>query len=152
EETFNEWIKTVPDNHPAKEMLNAILDLTGNTRGSVTSTLNNGFSIFRLPQVQAMTSESDFHYQDFIDEKSVLYVKLSMEDNTFSPLTSVFFSQMIDIYYDVAKQTPNNKLKRKIVFLLDEFANIGKIDKYSRVLATCRSLGLSMHTILQNKA
>src|SRR5699024_3431275 len=38
EETFNEWIKTVPDNHPAKEMLNAILDLTGNTRGSVTST------------------------------------------------------------------------------------------------------------------
>lgn len=152
EETFHEWMKTVPKDHPAREMLNAILDLTGNTRGSVTSTLNNGFSIFRLPQVQAMTGSSDFHYKDFIDEKSILYVKLSMEDDTFSPLTSVFFSQMIDIYYDIAKQRPDNKLKRKMVFLLDEFANIGKIDKYSKVLATCRSLGLSMHTIIQNKS
>src|SRR5699024_5542560 len=152
EKTFDEWIHTVDEEHPAKPMLNPILDLTSATRGSVTSTLNNGLSIFRLPQVQSMTQDSDFHYRDFIDEKSVLYVKLSMEDTTFSPLTSVFFSQMIDIYYDIAKERTDNKLKRKIVFLLDEFANIGKIDKFSRVLATCRSLGLSIHTILQNKS
>lgn len=36
--------------------------------------------------------------------------------------------------------------------MLEEFANIGKLDNYSKVLATCRSLGLSMHTIIQNKA
>src|SRR5690625_592313 len=40
EETFNEWIKTIPKDHPAREMLNSIIDLTGNTRGSVTSTLD----------------------------------------------------------------------------------------------------------------
>src|SRR5699024_2761337 len=89
---------------------------------------------------------------DFVDEKAILYVKLSMEDDTFAPLTSVFFSQMINIYYDVASQSHDQKLKRKIVFMLDEFANIGKIDNYSRTLATCRSLGLSMHTIIQNKS
>src|SRR5699024_7269337 len=44
EETFHEWIDTVPDEHPAKAMLNSILDLTGNTRSSVTSSLNNGLS------------------------------------------------------------------------------------------------------------
>lgn len=152
EETFNEWITTIPNEHPAKEMLNSIKDLTGNTRGSVTSTLNNGFNIFKLPQVKQMTRKSDFHFKDFIEEKSILYVKLSMEDDTFAPLTSVFFSQMINIYYDIASQSKDQKLKRKIVFMLDEFANIGKIDNYSRTLATCRSLGLSMHTILQNKA
>lgn len=152
EDTFNEWIKTIPDDHPAREMLNSIIDLTGNTRGSVTSTLNNGFNIFKLPQVKQMTRRSDFHFQDFVENKSILYVKLSMEDDTFSPLTSVFFSQMINIYYDVASQSEDQKLKRKVVFMLDEFANIGKIDSYSRTLATCRSLGLSMHTIIQNKA
>lgn len=152
EDTFNKWIKTISDEHPAREMLNSIIDLTGNTRGSVTSTLNNGFNIFKLPQVKQMTRKSDFHFKDFVEEKSILYVKLSMEDDTFAPLTSVFFSQMINIYYDVASQSPDQKLKRKIVFMLDEFANIGKIDNYSRTLATCRSLGLSMHTILQNKA
>ncbi|HAA8521616.1 TPA_asm: hypothetical protein GHM30_15800, partial [Listeria monocytogenes] len=36
------------------------------------------------------------------------------------------------------------------IFLLDEFPNIGKIDKYGRVLATCRGLGLSMNTIVQD--
>lgn len=152
ETTFKKWIKTIHDEHPAKEMLNSIIDLTGNTRGSVTSTLNNGFNIFKLPQVKQMTRKSDFHFKDFIDEKAILYVKLSMEDDTFAPLTSVFFSQMINIYYDIASESENQKLKRKIVFMLDEFANIGKIDNYSRTLATCRSLGLSMHTIIQNKS
>lgn len=152
EDTFNKWIKTIPNEHPAREMLNSIIDLTGNTRGSVTSTLNNGFNIFKLPQVKQMTRTSDFHFKDFVDEKAILYVKLSMEDDTFSPLTSVFFSQMINIYYDVASNSKSQKLKRKIVFMLDEFANIGKIDNYSRTLATCRSLGLSMHTIIQNKS
>lgn len=152
EDTFKEWIKTIPEDHPAREMLNSIIDLTGNTRGSVTSTLNNGFNIFKLPQVKQMTRTSDFHFQDFVEEKSILYVKLSMEDDTFAPLTSVFFSQMINIYYDVASLSHDQKLKRKIVFMLDEFANIGKIDNYSRTLATCRSLGLSMHTIIQNKS
>lgn len=152
EKTFNEWIQTIPKEHPAKEMLNSIIDLTGNTRGSVTSTLNNGFNVFKLPQVKRMTRESDFHFKDFVDDKAILYVKLSMEDDTFNPLTSVFFSQMINIYYDVASQSEDQKLKRKVVFMLDEFANIGKIDGYSRTLATCRSLGLSMHTIIQNKS
>jgi len=152
EEVFNEWITTVPDNHPAKPMLNSILDLTGNTRGSVTSTLNNGLSIFKLQKVRHMTKVSDFQIENFVDEKAILYVKLSMEDNTFSPLTSVFFSQMIDVLYAIAKESPGQKLPRKVLFLLDEFANIGKIDKYSKTLATCRSTGLAMHTIIQNIA
>ncbi|MGZ9850268.1 MULTISPECIES: VirD4-like conjugal transfer protein, CD1115 family [Macrococcoides] len=152
EEVFLKWVDTVPADHPAKPLLNSIKDLTDVTRKSVTSTLNNGFSLFKLPEVKAMTSKSDFNFEDFIEEKSILYVKLSMEDNTFAPLTSVFFSQMINIYYQIAQNSPTNKLKRKVVFMLDEFANIGKLDNYSRVLATCRSLGLSMHTIIQNKA
>jgi len=152
EATFLKWVDTIPIEHPAKPLLNSIKDLTDVTRKSVTSTLNNGFSIFKLPEVKAMTRKSDFNFEDFIEEKSILYVKLSMEDNTFSPLTSVFFSQMINIYYQIAQKSKTNKLKRKVVFMLDEFANIGKLDNYSRVLATCRSLGLSMHTIIQNKA
>lgn len=99
-----------------------------------------------------MTSKSDFNFEDFIEEKAILYVKLSMEDDTFAPLTSVFFSQMLNIYYQIAQESSDNKLKRKMIFMLDEFANIGKLDNYSKVLATCRSLGLSMHTIIQNKA
>lgn len=152
EEHFLNWVDTIPKEHPAKDLLNSIKELTDVTRKSVTSTLSNGFSLFKLPQVKSMTSKSDFNFEDFIEEKAILYVKLSMEDDTFAPLTSVFFSQMLNIYYQIAQESSDNKLKRKMIFMLDEFANIGKLDNYSKVLATCRSLGLSMHTIIQNKA
>lgn len=152
EEHFLKWVDTIPKEHPAKDLLNSIKELTDVTRKSVTSTLSNGFSLFKLPQVKSMTSKSDFNFEDFIEEKAILYVKLSMEDDTFAPLTSVFFSQMLNIYYQIAQESSDNKLKRKMIFMLDEFANIGKLDNYSKVLATCRSLGLSMHTIIQNKA
>ncbi|WP_368909168.1 VirD4-like conjugal transfer protein, CD1115 family [Staphylococcus epidermidis] len=152
EDHFLKWVDKIPKDHPAKDLLNSIKELTDVTRKSVTSTLSNGFSLFKLPQVKSMTSTSDFNFEDFIEEKAILYVKLSMEDDTFSPLTSVFFSQMLNIYYQIAQESSDNKLKRKVVFMLDEFANIGKLDNYSKVLATCRSLGLSMHTIIQNKA
>ncbi|WP_436949269.1 VirD4-like conjugal transfer protein, CD1115 family [Staphylococcus shinii] len=148
---FLKWVDTIPKDHIAKPLLNSIKELTENTRKSVTSTLSNGFSLFKLPEVKAMTRTNDFNFEDFIDEKAILYVKLSMKDDTFAPLTSVFFNQMINVYYDVANNT-GGKLKRKVVFMLDEFANIGKLDDYSKTLATCRGLGLSMHTIIQNRA
>lgn len=152
EEKFNDWVDTFDKSHPAYDYMIAIKDLTDVTRKSVTATLNTCFDIFKVPEVQEMTSTSDFNFEDFIDEKSILYVKLSMEDDTFAPLTSVFFSQMISVYYDIASESEDNKLKRKIAMFLDEFANIGKIGKYAKTLATCRGLGLSMHTIIQNKA
>lgn len=152
EETFNEWVKEIDKDHPARSLLNNIIDLTGDTRGSVTSTLNNALSIFKSPLVQHMTSVSDFHIEEFVEKKSILYVKLSMEDDTFAPLTSVFFSQVIDTFYDIAKRRADAKLPKPVTFLLDEFANIGKINKYSRYLATCRGLGISLHTIIQNIA
>ena len=152
EEKFNKWVDTIGKEHPAYYYMIAIKDLTSDTRKSVTATLNTCFDIFKLPEVQEMTSTSDFNFEDFVNDKSILYVKLSMEDDTFAPLTSVFFSQMISIYYDIASESEDNKLKRRIAFYLDEFANIGKIGKYAKTLATCRGLGLSMHTVIQNKA
>lgn len=152
EEIFEEWYSSIPKEHPAKKMLASILDLKGNTRASVTSTLNNGLSIFKLNKVQHMTAESDFNFEDFVDEKAILYVKLSMENDTFNPITSVFFSQMIDVLYDIAKRSKGETLPRKVLLLLDEFANIGKLNNYSKVMSTSRSLGLILCTIIQNKA
>lgn len=157
EEKFNDWVDDFDKSHPAYDYMIAIKDLTDVTRKSVTATLNTCFDIFKVPEVQEMTSTSDFNFEDFIDEKSILYVKLSMEDDTFAPLTSVFFAQMISVYMNIAtdpdsKLSKNNTLIRRVAFYLDEFANIGKIDKYAKTLSTCRSLGLSIHTIIQNKA
>lgn len=150
EEEFREWVEEeLTKNHPAYQLLKGLTTLGGNTRASVTSSFASQVSIFTLNKISLMTRTSDFNFREFQEQKSILYVKLPMDDNPFMALTSVFFDQLISQFYKMADEN-HGKLKIPTIFLLDEFANIGKIEKYGRVLATCRGLGLSMNTIVQD--
>ncbi|MGK7379742.1 VirD4-like conjugal transfer protein, CD1115 family [Planococcus sp. 1R117A] len=150
EEAFREWVdEEIGKGHPAYELLKGLTTLGGNTRASVTSSFASQVSIFTLKKISDMTRKSDFNFREFQKQKSILYVKLPMDENPFTALTSVFFDQLISQFYKMADEN-KGKLKIPTIFLLDEFANIGKIEKYGRVLATCRGLGLSMNTIVQD--
>jgi type IV secretion system protein VirD4 len=150
EDEFRDWVEDdLGQDHPAYQLLKGLTTLGGNTRASVTSSFASQVSIFTLNKISKMTSTSDFNFRTFQEQKSVLYVKLPMDDNPFMALTSVFFDQLISQFYKMADEN-RGKLKIPTIFLLDEFANIGKIEKYGRVLATCRGLGLSMNTIVQD--
>ncbi|MGE6489809.1 VirD4-like conjugal transfer protein, CD1115 family [Paenisporosarcina sp. NPDC076898] len=150
EDEFRDWVEDeLGQDHPAYQILKGLTTLGGNTRASVTSSFASQVSIFTLNKISKMTSTSDFNFRAFQEQKSILYVKLPMDDNPFMALTSVFFDQLISQFYKMADEN-RGKLKIPTIFLLDEFANIGKIEKYGRVLATCRGLGLSMNTIVQD--
>lgn len=151
-EKCNFWISEMPDDQPAKKMLISVLgDLTSeNTRASVTASFQSAISIFQLNRIQQMTMTSDFSFDAFPEEKSIVYVKISTPDNAFKPLTSVFFSQMIERFFEIGDNDPLSRLKTPVHFLLDEFANIGRIDNYKNTLALCRGYRMYMHTIVQN--
>ncbi len=150
EDEFRDWVEDeLGQDHPAYQLLKGLTTLGGNTRASVTSSFASQVSIFTLNKISKMTSTSDFNFRAFQEQKSILYVKQPMDDNPFMALTSVFFDQLISQFYKMADEN-RGKLKIPTIFLLDEFANIGKIEKYGRVLATCRGLGLSMNTIVQD--
>ncbi|AQQ55619.1 hypothetical protein B0X71_20610 (plasmid) [Planococcus lenghuensis] len=150
EETFQQWVdQELGQHHPAYQLLKGLTTLGGNTRASVTSSFASQISIFTLQKISRMTRKSDFDFREFQEHKSILYVKMPMDENPFTALTSVFFDQLIAQFYRMADEN-SGKLKIPTIFLLDEFANIGKIEKYGRVLATCRGLGLSMNTIVQD--
>ncbi|WP_361920467.1 type IV secretory system conjugative DNA transfer family protein, partial [Streptomyces sp. NPDC046876] len=150
EEAFRQWVdEDLGPHHPAYQLLKGLTTLGGNTRTSVTSSFASQVSIFTLKKIREMTQTSDFNFRAFQEQKSILYVKLPMDENPFTALTSVFFDQLISQFYKLADEN-RGQLKIPTIFLLDEFANIGKIEKYARVLATCRGLGLSMNTIVQD--
>ncbi|MGE6370599.1 VirD4-like conjugal transfer protein, CD1115 family [Planococcus kocurii] len=147
-----QWLSKMDDEQPAKQLLVSVLaDLTSeNTRSSVTSSFQSAISIFQLNRVKKMTLTSDFTFDDFPNEKSVVYVKISAPSNPYKPLTSVFFSQMIERFFEIGDQDPLGRLKTPVHFLLDEFPNIGKIDSYQETLALCRGYRIYMHTIVQD--
>lgn len=146
------WLYKMSDEQPAKQLLVSVLaDLTSdNTRSSVTSSFQSAISIFQLNRVKKMTLTSDFTFDDFPKEKSVVYVKISAPSNPYKSLTSVFFSQMIERFFEIGDQDPLGRLKTPVHFLLDEFPNIGKIDSYQETLALCRGYRIYMHTIVQD--
>lgn len=91
EDEFRDWVEEdLGQNHPAYQLLKGLTTLGGNTRASVTSSFASQVSIFTLNKISKMTSTSDFNFRTFQEQKSVLYVKLPMDDNPFMALTSVF--------------------------------------------------------------
>lgn len=149
EEYLDDIIANMTPDHPAYHMFKLANISSGNTRAGIMSTLAQQISIFAMKKIANMTSTSDFKFQDLQKEKSILYIKIRMDENPFVQLTATFFEQLIAILYDIADQN-YSKLPIPTIFMLDEFANIGTINKYPRVLATCRGLGMSMMTIVQD--
>nr|AKO69667.1 TrsK [Aeromonas sp. Ne-1] len=123
----------------------------GKTRTSILSSFAQQTAIFSLKDVENMTIQSDFDFHEFQEKKSILYVKIPMKDNPVEALTATFFDQLISIFYDIADKH-HGVLPKKAQFLLDEFANLGKINGYENVLSTCRGLGMEMITVVQDIA
>nr|WP_240523764.1 type IV secretory system conjugative DNA transfer family protein [Bacillus cereus] len=151
ENYLRELCDDIGEDHPAYNLLKDASIAEGKTRTSILSSFAQQTAIFSLQKVAKMTQHSDFNFNEFQKEKSILYIKIRMDENPFTPLTATFFDQLISVFYDVADRN-HSKLPIPSIFLLDEFPNIGKIEKYPRVLATCRGLGMSMITIIQDNA
>lgn len=149
EEYLDEVIENMSPDHPAYNLFRLANMSTGNTRTGIMATLAQQISIFSMKKIAALTSKSDFNFHNLQNEKSILYIKIRMDENPFVQLTATFFEQLIAVLYDIANEN-HSVLPIPTIFLLDEFANIGTISKYPRVLATCRGLGMSMITIIQD--
>jgi type IV secretion system protein VirD4 len=147
----DKFLNSLPHNHPARGLLLSVLPaLVGNTRASVIASFDSAISIFQLSRIKEMTKVSDFSFDEFQEGKSILYVKIPIPENPYQPLTSVFFQQMIDRLYLLAKRNESKKLKVPVNFILDEFPNIGRFRSFEKICSTCRGILIYMHTIIQD--
>lgn len=137
--------------HPSYQYFKDASVATGNTRTSILQSFAQQTGIFSLGDVARLTEESDINFYDLQNQKSILYVKVPIKDNPVPALTATFFDQLIDTLYLIGDEN-GSKLKIPTIFLLDEFANLGKINGYDNVLSTCRGYEMSMVTIVQDFA
>lgn len=85
-------------------------------------------------------------------QKTVLFVAISDADSTFNFLASIIYQQLFDLLYRQADSTEGGSLPIHTRFILDEFANIAKINDFNLKIATMRSRNISVDVILQNLA
>lgn len=119
------------------------------TRASIIISLLTTIGDYVDQEVADFTSNSDFFLNDVGKRKIVLYVIIPVMDDTWEGLINLFFSQMFQELYTLGAEN-NSKLPQPVIFLLDEFPNLGRFDNYEKFLATCRGYGIACCTIIQN--
>ena len=86
------------------------------------------------------------------DQKTALIVILSDTDSTFNFVAALMYSQLFNLLCTIADDEYHGKLPVHVRCILDEFANIGQIPKFDKLIATIRSREISASIILQSKA
>lgn len=110
------------------------------------------FAPFELPEVADLTHCDNIHLDTIGDKKTVLFVIIPSSDATFNFLAAMMYTQLFDTLYDAANFKYGGRLPVHVRCLLDEFANIGTIPDFDKLLATMRSMEISANIIIQNLA
>lgn len=86
------------------------------------------------------------------DRKSALFVIISDTDTTFNFVTSIMYTQFFNLLCEKADDVYGGRLPVHVRCLLDEFANIGQIPMFDKLIATIRSREISATIVLQSKS
>lgn len=128
---------------------NTFLKGAGETKKSIIITTGVHLAPLQVREVRRILSGDDIHLESLDEGKRVVYLELPDTNATFGFLASVFYQCLFETLVRKANHTDGGRLGRDAHCLLDEFANIGKIPNFVRLVATIRSRGISCSIILQ---
>ena len=146
---LTDLISQLPYDHPARMYYKSIEIAPEKTYGSILSSLQSKLGKFDSKDIAELTSTDTINFEEIGNKKTAVYVISSDTHTAYDFLLTIFFSQMIQQLYDYADQN-GGRLKERTYFILDEFANIGKIPDFDKKISTSRSRGISFSVILQN--
>ena len=124
----------------------------GKTAKSILISCSTRLAPFAIDEVLEITSYDELHLDMLGDELSALFVIISDTDATFNFLVAIMYSQLFNLLCTKADNSDGGRLQYHVRCLLDEFANIGEIPQFEKLIATIRSREISASIILQAKS
>ena len=121
----------------------------GKTAKSILISCGARLAPFDIQELRDLMSEDELELDTLGDRKTALFVIISDTDDTFNFVVSIMYSQLFNLLCDKADDEYGGRLPVHVRCLLDEFANIGLIPKFEKLIATIRSRELSASIILQ---
>ena len=146
---LTELMNQLPYDHPARMNYKSIEIAPEKTYGSILSSLQSKLGKFDSKEIAELTSTNTINFEDIGKKKTAVYVISSDTHAAYDFLLTIFFSQMIQRLYDFA-DISGGALPQPTYFILDEFANIGRIPDFDKKISTSRSRKISFSVILQN--
>ncbi len=107
---------------------------------------------FDIAELRELTSYDEMNLDMIGDQRTAMFVIISDTDDTFNFLAAVMYTQLFNLLCDRADDVHGGRLPYHVRLLLDEFANIGQIPKFDKLIATIRSREISASIILQSQS
>ena len=121
----------------------------GKTAKSILISCGARLAPFDIQELRDLMKEDELELDILGDRKTALFVIISDTDDTFNFVVSIMYSQLFNLLCDKADDVYGGRLPVHVRCLLDEFANIGLIPKFEKLIATIRSREISASIILQ---
>ena len=126
----------------------------GKTAKSILISCGARLAPFAIREVLEITSYDEMKLDTIGDFKTALFIIISDTDATFNFIVAMMYSQMFNLLCTKAdnNQDGSGRLKHHVRCILDEFANIGQIPDFEKLIATIRSREISASIILQSQS
>ena len=138
--------------HFAVRQYKKFLLSAGKTRSSILISCGARLAPFDIRELRELMESDEMELDTLGDRKTALFVIISDTDDTFNFVVSILYTQLFNLLCDKADDVYGGRLPVHVRCLLDEFANIGQIPKFEKLIATIRSREISASIILQSQS
>ena len=138
--------------HFAVRQYKKFLLSAGKTRSSILISCGARLAPFDIKELRDLMETDEMELDTIGDRKTALFVIISDTDDTFNFVVSILYTQLFNLLCDKADDEYGGRLPVHVRCLLDEFANIGQIPKFEKLIATIRSREISASIILQSQS
>ncbi len=106
-------------------------------------------AVFDIEELREITAYDELHLDTIGDKRTALFLIMSDTDASFNFLISMAYSQLFNLLCEKADDVYGGRLPVHVRCLIDEFANIGQIPNFEKLVATIRSREISACIVLQ---
>ena len=124
----------------------------GKTAKSILVSCGARLAVFDIAELREVTSYDELELDTLGDRRTALFLIMSDTDDSFNFLISMCYTQLFNLLCDKADDFYGGRLPVHVRCLLDEFANIGQIPNFDKLIATIRSREISASIILQSQS
>ena len=121
----------------------------GKTAKSILISCGARMAPFDIQELRDLTAYDELELDTLGDRRTALFIIISDTDDTFNFLVSMAYTQLFNLLCEKADDVYGGRLPVHVRCLLDEFANIGQIPKFEKLIATIRSREISAYLVLQ---
>ena len=145
---FEKLARKSPDHFAVRQYLKYKM-AAGKTAKSILVSCGARLAVFDIQELRDITAYDELHLDTIGDKRTALFLIMSDTDSSFNFLISMAYSQMFNLLCEKADDEYGGRLPVHVRCLIDEFANIGQIPNFEKLIATIRSREISACIVLQ---